>query len=864
MARYKSSLATGLIALLPLAAIAQQTASEEAVQEIIVTAQKRETSVQDVPFSVGVQTADRSARAAPNNIVDLARNVAGLAIADLGPGQSQVAIRGISAGQVIRDQPGVKEQVGIYLDESPISVALFTPDLDLLRPRALRSAARSAGHAVRLGLDVGHAALHHGATASRRHGRLRRRSVSSSVTGGDIGRRRQGRASICRSARHAALRVVGYYDRLPGFIDALQPDGSMKKDVNDGDKTGGRVALLFAAKRESAHHAAHRLSEARDGRLSARRLCTTSSAIRHTDPAETRLRRRRSSSRSSARASTTSSRSRDLKVDYDFGARRPDLDQFVHRSQRPRCCAMPRQLTGSVTIDLGGTADGCAHDLAAVRPHESESLQPGVRLASNGRSQLRLARRRFYQDVDRHYGQSLPTPGTTRIMQRSVGDTAELRHSTRRPTRRSSRNLTYKLKQYAVVRRSDLSLQRPVARDRRAALLRLRGRPRAQLRRRVRRCRRRPAAFRAARTRTASRRAPFSPIKPSDNMQFNAQVSRGFRLGGINDPINVPLCSPRGPRRLRRPGQLEGREEHELRARREDAVRRSPRHVQCLGVPHRHQGSAGDDDCRHLLVAHRVQRAEGAQRRHRGRAVRAPERELGFRHFGHVHGCGAAQLGHFRVAVAIPSSWAVWRKATACRPRREFQGVASLGFTMPVMGDGKNLFANLTFQHVGSSFSQFENEVAQLRADRRGALVPRLDPAAAPDRPSPRFAFDTELPCLRPRQFPHRPARRPVGSGGLRQQPHGRAGAAGAGLRARPQRARGLSHESAANFRRHAQPLVLADILGARGCDPSRLLLLVRDCEPPRASGGRSMSRCWSPSPSAFCSAISFPKPARP
>jgi hypothetical protein len=60
---------------------------------------------------------------------------AGLAITDLGPGQSQVAIRGISAGQVVRDQPGVKESVGIYLDESPISVALFAGPRPL-RPRA--------------------------------------------------------------------------------------------------------------------------------------------------------------------------------------------------------------------------------------------------------------------------------------------------------------------------------------------------------------------------------------------------------------------------------------------------------------------------------------------------------------------------------------------------------------------------------------------------------------------------------------------------------------------------------------------------------------------------------------------------------
>ena len=37
----------------------------------------------------------------------------------------------MSAGQIVRDQPGVKEQVGAYLDESVVSLSLFTPDLDL-------------------------------------------------------------------------------------------------------------------------------------------------------------------------------------------------------------------------------------------------------------------------------------------------------------------------------------------------------------------------------------------------------------------------------------------------------------------------------------------------------------------------------------------------------------------------------------------------------------------------------------------------------------------------------------------------------------------------------------------------------------
>src|SRR6185312_2278637 len=123
---------TMLAATLPLVAAAQQQ-PEVGVQlkEVIVTATKRSENIQNVPFSVSATSQDQIINSGATDIVDLARNVAGFAVADLGPGQSQMAIRGISSGQVIRDQPGVKEQVGVYLDESPISVALFTPDLEL-------------------------------------------------------------------------------------------------------------------------------------------------------------------------------------------------------------------------------------------------------------------------------------------------------------------------------------------------------------------------------------------------------------------------------------------------------------------------------------------------------------------------------------------------------------------------------------------------------------------------------------------------------------------------------------------------------------------------------------------------------------
>src|SRR3954449_6577814 len=100
-------------------------------EEITVTATLREEKVQDVPFSVAAPTEEQLLERGVDSIEGIAQSTPGFTVQNLGPGQSQVAIRGVSAGQIVRDQPGVKEQVGVYLDDSGISLSLFTPDLDL-------------------------------------------------------------------------------------------------------------------------------------------------------------------------------------------------------------------------------------------------------------------------------------------------------------------------------------------------------------------------------------------------------------------------------------------------------------------------------------------------------------------------------------------------------------------------------------------------------------------------------------------------------------------------------------------------------------------------------------------------------------
>ncbi len=114
---------------------------------IIVTATKRASTVQDVPFSINAQTQEDIQRAHAQTIEDISRNVAGLTVQNLGPGQSQVSVRGVSAGQIVRDQPGVKEQVGVYLDESVDLAVAVHARLRPVRPEPRRDAARPAGHA---------------------------------------------------------------------------------------------------------------------------------------------------------------------------------------------------------------------------------------------------------------------------------------------------------------------------------------------------------------------------------------------------------------------------------------------------------------------------------------------------------------------------------------------------------------------------------------------------------------------------------------------------------------------------------------------------------------------------------------------
>jgi len=110
------------MALIPTATWAQDqgtdTGNEGVIEEVIVTAQKREQVAQDIPISIFALTGDTLEQSGINFLEGIRDITAGLEIVSSSPGAVQIAMRGVT------NLSGTIEStaaVGYYLDETPLS-----------------------------------------------------------------------------------------------------------------------------------------------------------------------------------------------------------------------------------------------------------------------------------------------------------------------------------------------------------------------------------------------------------------------------------------------------------------------------------------------------------------------------------------------------------------------------------------------------------------------------------------------------------------------------------------------------------------------------------------------------------------------
>jgi iron complex outermembrane receptor protein len=216
-----------------------------ALDEIIVTATRRESNLQTVPLSVFVVTEEALARLGAASFSDYGRTVPGLTFTDFGVVREKQTIRGISTNTTAERNP----TTAMYLDEVPLTNAgglgaAYNPDpmlIDIERIEVLRGpqgtlfGASAMGGAIRI--------ITHQPNLSQTEGSVGARV--SSIKNGGPGYELNGMLNIPLNNGRAAMRVVGYRRDRDGFIDNLTTG---VENANNDEVTGGRLSgtiLLF-------------------------------------------------------------------------------------------------------------------------------------------------------------------------------------------------------------------------------------------------------------------------------------------------------------------------------------------------------------------------------------------------------------------------------------------------------------------------------------------------------------------------------------------------------------------------------------------------------------------------------------------
>jgi outer membrane receptor protein involved in Fe transport len=115
----RSTISVLTLSMAALSHSAGSLAQEGTLEEIIVTAQKREQRLIEVPVSITALSGQELEQRGLSSIQDISFAVPGMAMREDGPGSYTIFMRGLS------NQYGSDALVGVYLDEAPLSLTGF-------------------------------------------------------------------------------------------------------------------------------------------------------------------------------------------------------------------------------------------------------------------------------------------------------------------------------------------------------------------------------------------------------------------------------------------------------------------------------------------------------------------------------------------------------------------------------------------------------------------------------------------------------------------------------------------------------------------------------------------------------------------
>lgn len=214
-----------------------------ALQEVVVTAQKREQLIQDVPIAMSAVNTRSLTEDNQPNISDYYSSIPGLNYAGAGESSSQnIAIRGISTG------PGSNPTVGIMIDDFPFGASVIgesagplIPDINpnaLQRIEVLRGPQGTLYGASSMGGLIKFVTIDPSFSEVSGNVSIGADSIYNSS---DPGATTNVAINVPLSS-DLAVRASGFYNRVPGYIDNAFLG---IKDVNSGHSYGGLFTGLW-------------------------------------------------------------------------------------------------------------------------------------------------------------------------------------------------------------------------------------------------------------------------------------------------------------------------------------------------------------------------------------------------------------------------------------------------------------------------------------------------------------------------------------------------------------------------------------------------------------------------------------------
>jgi iron complex outermembrane receptor protein len=213
------------------------------LQEVVITAQKREERLIDTPQSVSVITGDELNKLGATQFRDFANTVPGLGFATAGAGDTAITLRGVTTGY------DVGPLVGIYVDEVPYGasstfvqasqLSLDAGLFDLNRIEVLRGPQGTLYGASTMGGLIKYVTKQpdtHTFSGDAQAG------LSQTGDGGGTNYNVAAAVNVPLKTDVAALRASGYETHDGGFIDNVALN---QKNVNRADIYGGRLDFLL-------------------------------------------------------------------------------------------------------------------------------------------------------------------------------------------------------------------------------------------------------------------------------------------------------------------------------------------------------------------------------------------------------------------------------------------------------------------------------------------------------------------------------------------------------------------------------------------------------------------------------------------